>query len=61
MKWQQLNTPQAIDEFMMLYGHFHDSCIKEIRILPRSTYKIRFFTGYSKFHLAIGSEYGCRL
>jgi len=33
MKWQQLNTPKAIDEFMMLYGHFHDSCIKEIKYI----------------------------
>lgn len=29
--WININTEKDIEEFLVLYGYFHDSCIKEVK------------------------------
>jgi len=30
-KWTYINTQEDIDQFMNMFGYFHDGCIKELR------------------------------
>ncbi|MBE7030715.1 MAG: hypothetical protein E7409_04715 [Ruminococcaceae bacterium] len=33
MMWNEINTEQELNEFLELYGNFHDSCLKELRYI----------------------------
>ena len=31
MQWNEINTEQELNDFLYMYGGFHDSCLKELR------------------------------
>ena len=33
MVWNEINTDEKLNEFLELYGNFHDSCLKELRYI----------------------------
>ncbi len=31
--WQALSTPESVEQLLVLVGHFHDSCIREMHVV----------------------------